>query len=174
MATFTVIEADTLASNTTSWTSGTIPTTYDHLYITMSAKGAGGLYSLGTTWQFNGDTGSNYSHVDIQTTGSTPTTYDDSGSAIGYPCIMGAAGNTAMFGLMKIWIPNYANTANYKQALFESYAANYTSGSSYWGLKVTSGQWLSTAAITSFTTAINGGTDFLAASTYTIYGVNGA
>ena len=174
MAAFTVIEADTLASDATSWTSGTIPTTYDHLYITMSAKGAGGLYSQGTMWQFNGDTGANYTHVDIQTTGSTPSTYDASGFQIGYPPIMGAAGNTAMFGLIKIWIPNYANTANYKQALFESHAANYTGTSGHWEYKVTSGQWLSTAAITSFTVAINGGTDFLAASTYTIYGVNGA
>lgn len=174
MAVFNVIEADTLGSDTTTWASGTIPTTYDHLYITLSAHGAGGTYVQSLLWQLNGDTGSNYAFANLQTQGGTPASYIQGGTFMGMPDIIGAAGHSGVFGVMKIWMPNYANTANYKQVMFQSYAANYTATSGRWGMKLSAGIWLSTAAITSFSIYVNGGTGFLEGSTYTVYGVNGA
>ena len=174
MAAFTVIEHDELSSPTATWTSGTFATTYDHLYIVMSARHSYANYYSATTWQFNGDTGSNYSFTDLQTAGATPSTYQSSGTSIGYPPIPGASATASTFGSMKIWIPNYANTSNFKQILFSATAENASSTNSQWELKQTAGLWSSTSAITSFSVAINGGHDFVQYSSYTVYGVTGA
>lgn len=175
MAAFTVIEHDELSSSTATWASGTFATTYDHLYIVMSARtDYTASYSPGTMWQFNGDTGSNYSFTDLQANTGTPGTYQSSGTSIGYPPISTSLATADTFGFITAWIPNYANTSNFKQILFSASAENASSTDSQWALKVTAGLWSSTSALTSFSVTNNGGGDFVQYSSYTVYGVTGA
>jgi len=177
MAAFTVIEHDELSSAAATWTSGTLPTTYDHLYIVVSQRvdtGTGANYS--GTWQFNGDTGANYAMTDIQTyrAGIVGTYRISSGTALGYPNLTGEGSVANTFGTMTVWIPNYANTSNYKPLIINSNNPNASITDSEWSLKVTAGMWRSTAAITSFTLGTNGTHNYMQYSNYTVYGVTGA
>ena len=78
------------------------------------------------------------------------------------------------FGTTTLWIPNYANTTNFKSIFFSSTAPNASTTNSQWALKLTAGMWSSTAALTSFSMGINGTHNFVQYSNYTVYGVTGA
>ena len=176
MPVFTVIEHAERAAPAATWTSGTFATTYDHLYIVMSMRtDTGTSYSDSTTWQFNGDTGANYSMRDLQTSTATPSKYRLTGSTfIGYPMLPGPSALADTFGATTLWIPNYANTTNFKSIFFSSTAPNASATNSQWALKLTAGMWSSTAALTSFSMGINGTHNFVQYSNYTVYGVTGA
>jgi len=174
-----VIETDTLSSDTTTWTTGTLSGAYDHLCVMMLLKsdagsGAGSsYYSSSTLVTFNGDTGSNYGMRDLQASSSTYGYYQLNNSAnIGYPLASGNAYSDT-FGAQTWWIPNYtASTA--KSIIIQSYGASKSTSNQQWGVKYTAASWNSSSAITSISMTFNGGYDFMAKSTYTIYGINGA
>ena len=175
MAVFNVIEHVELSSAVTTWNSGTFATSYDHLFITMSARSDHSYYTTGIYWRFNGDTGSNYSMTDLQTTSESVGTYYVAGSdGIGFPPVSGGNSTANTFGTTKVWIPNYANTSYFKPVLITSGAENMSSSNSQYSLKRTAGLYRSTSAITSFNLHFNGGHDFVQYSSYTVYGVNGA
>jgi hypothetical protein len=175
MAVFNVIEHVELSSAVATWTSGTFATSYDHLFITMSARLDSGYNSAGY-WRFNGDTGNNYSMTDLQSynASSVGTYYSASNDGIGFPPFSGSSSTANTFGSLKMWIPNYANTSYFKPVLITSGAESMTTTSSQYAVKRTAGLYRSTSAITSFNVHINGGHDFVQYSSYTVYGVNGA
>ena len=172
MAVFNVIEHAELSSAVTVWTSGTFATSYDHLFITMSARLDSG-YNSGGYWRFNSDAGNNYSMTDLQSynASSVGTYYSTAGNAIGFTPFSGASSTANTFGSLTMWIPNYANTSYYKTVLITSGAESMTTTSSQYAVKRTAGLWQSTSAITSFNVHINGGHDFVQYSSYTVYGV---
>lgn len=174
MAVWNFIEHDELSSAASTWTSGTFSTAYDHLYIVMSARSDINPYS-GMLWQFGGDTGANYSMVDIQTSGASVGGYRIvGGTAIGYPPFSGGTSTAGTFGQTEIWIPHYANTSNYKSIIFRSHAENASASNSDWETKITAGLWSSTSAVTSFLVGTNGPAEFGQYSSYTVYGINAA
>jgi hypothetical protein len=77
---------------------------------------------------------------------------------------------------MNIWIPNYANTANYKQLLWQSVSENASATANEYGVE------MAAALYTEDTTAIDeikmicftAATDIAEFSTFTLYGVTGA
>lgn len=172
MAAFTVIEHVELSSAVATWNSGTFATSYDHLLITMSSRSDASNYYTGIYWRFNGDTGSNYSMTDLQTTSESVGTYYTAGSSgIGFPPSSGGNTTANTFCSMKVWIPNYANTSYFKPVLITSGSENMSSSNSQYGVKITAGLYSSTSAITSFNLYHNGGSDFVQYSSYTVYGV---
>ncbi len=77
------------------------------------------------------------------------------------------------FGTVKIWIPNYANTANFKQVIIEAAMENNSTTNSQWYLAQVAGLWSSTSAITNIELSEpNAG--MAQYSTFTLYGVSGA
>tara|TARA_R110000824_G_scaffold380456_1_gene572866 strand:- start:308 stop:526 length:219 start_codon:yes stop_codon:yes gene_type:complete len=72
-----------------------------------------------------------------------------------------------------MWIPNYANTANFKQALTLNAAENASTATSAWYLYVIAGLWSNTDAIDRITITASSG-NFVQYSTFTLYGVTGA
>ena len=180
MAVWNVINHQELSGSATTVTHSSIAGSYDHLHGIISARSTAGdssgtYYYVGMLLNFNNDTGSNYSFTDIQAATSTPSTFQASSQTkIGYPPIPAGTALADTYGVTEFWIPNYANTSNYKQMFIKSVGLNYSTTDSQWEIKLSAGLWASTAAITEIDFTINGGHDFKQYSTFTLYGINGA
>ena len=170
MAAFTVIEHDELSSPTATWTSGTFATTYDHLYIVMSARHDYANYYSGTMWQFNGDTGSNYSNHILRGTGSSATAYRQTGVAYIQMSdgMHGSSMPAANYATFILDIVDYANTnKNTTCSFMAGSALGHTDNRVQFG----SGLWDDTAAITTVLFTPNAGS-FSRGSEFTLYGLN--
>ena len=174
MAAFTVIDHTELTGATASWDVTSIPSSYDHLLIVASARSDEANTLKFLMLNFNGDTGTNYSSTHLYTVSATPASDRDTGGAymkVGHVTAANVLADS--FGTFKCWIPNYANTANFKQAAVQSSTGGSSISDWYWSLNVDAGLWSSTAAINQVTLA-PGLDDFVQYSTFTLYGVTGA
>jgi hypothetical protein len=163
----------TLSSAASSVTFAGIPTGYKHLQIRMltktSSTGTGGPNLVAT---FNGDsTYTNYrSHYLTADGVNTPTAGAVSSS--GYYLLVGNtlennASYTSMFGAMVVDILDYANTN--KNKTVRSIYGHDRNGSGEVGFN--SSLWMSTAAVSSVSISIVGGTNFVTNSSFALYGV---
>ena len=114
------------------------------------------------------DTGSNYSSTELYGTGSSAGSQRTS-SATGARISFAGSFNTAVDGNFILHLMNYANTTTYKSFLsrFNSTAATYPATAAYASL------WRSTSAINTLRFYTTGG-NFLANSTFTLYGIAAA
>ncbi len=180
MAAFTVIDHQELgvsawapSGNTTvsSWTKSSIPDTYDHLMLKVSARTNSGYYGY-VDVQLNADTtAANYSCTRFY---AYPNMTSDRTTSNAYIFQTTGSSSTAnTFGTATLWIPNYANTVNFKSMLALSAGENASNQSSEWILMAGAGLWSATpAAVDQITLVPNA--DFLQYSTITLYGVTGA
>jgi hypothetical protein len=180
MATFTVIDHTELGAAASSWDYGAItpiPTdgTYDHLLVKVSARQDGANDYVNVYITLNGDTGNNYSHTTIRTDSTTVESNQNASRANIFYCMTPAASATAnTFGAMTIWIPHYANTANFKQMIASSAVENDSTTDSEWWLNLTAGLWSSQSAVDQITIDAYSTDDFVQYSTFTLYGIKGA
>jgi hypothetical protein len=77
------------------------------------------------------------------------------------------------FGLIKVWIPHYSNTANFKSVVGSAAVENNSTSNTEWLLFQNAGLRKTTEAINQVTLALPSGS-FIADSTFTLYGVTGA
>jgi hypothetical protein len=172
MAAFTVIDHTELSGTTASWDVTSIPATYDHLYAVVSARTdkATGNYEQAIV-SFNGAT-TNQSGTSMSAYTGTPTSgYSASNMNFSYFPTAGQLADT--FGAWSMWIPNYANTANFKQALIKFSVENNSAADYEWMEGIVAGLWSSTAAVNQIT--LTPMTDeWIQYSTFTLYGVTGA
>ena len=184
MAAFTILAHDTLTGTAGSWSSSgdlyPIPTTYDHLYLVVSARSNIAAYydtaklTLGTSSAAAVDHSTTTMFADSSTAESDRT---DGDAFISYFYVPGASVVANAFGSMEIWVPNYSNTANFKCALGSAVVTNNVSYAGSWD-----GKWMVShvAGLKQTLEAINQVTltlpsaNFIAASTFTLYGVTGA
>ena len=178
MAAFTVIDHTELGAAASEWDVTSIPTdgTYDHLYMEVSCR----TDSTSTVDQwglrFNADTGSNYSETNLYAWSGTPASGNDTAeTSINNMWGCAGGGSTAnTFGMLTMWIPHYANTANFKQALGR-WACEFDGTTDYqWAIGMQAGLWSDTSAIDQITLIDATGDDFVQYSTFTLYGVTGA
>ena len=174
---FTVIDHEELSSNTSSVTlndgGSNIPSSYAHLYLACSVRSNSGYRDNFKLW-FNGDSsGGNYSRQELTAYGS-PTALKDYGQHyidLQHACA-GSATEGSVFSQFHIWIMNYAETNNDKQALIEWSRPNWDSGvgGQQWGIGVAAGLRNTTGAITSV--SCGAGNSFVSGSSFTLYGVS--
>lgn len=165
-ATYVPIQSQTLANNTTSTvTFSSIPATYTDLILIYN----GSMVSGGAStfhYQFNSDTGSNYSITRISGSGSSATSDRYTSQTNLNPDVNFYNNSTNIAQIM-----NYSNTTTYKTALFRN-AENYSSAS----IRQSVGLWRSTSAIN----RIDIFTDNLSVcywtsgTTFTLYGIKAA
>ncbi len=182
MPAFTVIDHTELAgAPASSWNVTSIPSSYDHLLIKGSVRSdypAAYYDALGV--RFNADSGSNYSTTFLYAGSSTPASSRGSGDSNGGPvyCVPAASSTADTFGSFTMWIPHYANAANFKQALIYGADEGATSTDWEWLMGMNAILWGSTSAIDEVTLACQRGAwqdaDFVQYSTFTLYGVTGA
>jgi hypothetical protein len=145
-----------------------IPSTYRHLQLRLFARAIQGNNSDGVIMRFNSDTGNNYTLHWLSGDGS-------SASALGIAPYGGirlgqlSADNapTGTLGANVVDVLDYANTNKYKTGrALGGYDAN-----GFGQVMLTSGVWMNTAAVTSITMTVTGGTGFQQYTHAALYGV---
>ena len=170
---FESITTTTLSTSTASVTFSSIPATYKHLQIRMilkeSGTGTGGPNVLAS---LNSDTTyTNYRSHYLSGNGASSSSGEV--QANGYYCLVGNtvtsnAGYANMFGGMVVDVLDYANTSKYKTLrCLWGHDRNGTGGE----VGVDSSVWMNTAAITSISFSIAGGTNFVQYSQFALYGI---
>jgi len=172
MAVFTVIQSTTLGDTAQSITMSSIPSSYDHLYLTASTREGGSATGAYMEFRFN-DSSSPYSNTYLEAYHSSghPITSRDTavGDVIGKTGAGGVLADT--FSNIIMWIPHYANTSNGKQVFIQSACPNNTTSSADWFLRLTAGLWNNTAAINKFRMQGAGGPEMVVGTSVTLYGV---
>ena len=175
MAVFTVIDHTELGASAVSFDVTSIPSSYDHLLIVASLRTDIANTLAINKLNFNGDTGSNYSDTQLQAATATVTSGQNLAGRtymrVGQ--VSGASLLANSFGVLKIWIPNYANTTGNKQAIVQTAVENNEGTVDYWNLTHNALMWDSTAAITDIEIS-EPNVGMAQYSTFTLYGITGA
>jgi hypothetical protein len=162
-STYTPLATNTLSSNQASVTFSSIAGTYTDLVLIVSSQQSP---TFNTQYiRYNGDSGNNYSYTLISGNGSVVVSARVSDNNAWYTGYYGVP-PTDSFGIEIYNIQNYSNSTTYKTGLART---NRASG----GVDATVGLWRNTAAITSITYGISGGT-LVTGSTFTLYGIASA
>jgi len=186
MAAFTVIEhvpvgAGGAAAVVLDDGGSSIPVdgTYDHLLILASFRYTASTYAGENRLTFNGiSTSTEYSGTWISSYETGGTNYvvssrETSGAGVRAGNGVGVDQTANIYSVSKIWIPHFANSANFKQVLTQNaMASDDNTTDYYWGVASFAGLWANTAAITSCT--MTGSSNYTETSTFTLYGVKGA
>lgn len=168
--TFELIQTQLVSSGSpTSITFNSIPATYKHLQVRLTVRGAVASTATAFSYQFNGDTASNYSSHFLQGDGSSVGSGSYLSSTILVQDMPAATGTAGSFMTAIIDILDYANTSKYKTSRsLSGRLANQTM------VRMNSGNWRNTAAITSINFY-----DFSASSAFAVgtrislYGIKG-
>ena len=164
--TYVALATTTLSSASSSVTFSSIPADYRDLVLIGNARttttNARGYEICG--FQFNSDTGSNYSRVRMRYNGSTYGSDSGTGGNLEFEGIIDQSTASGTFNMVKLQLLDYSATDKHTTALF---GGNNLSGQtgSY------AGRWANTAAVNTikfFT--IQGGT-FDAGSTFSLFGI---
>jgi hypothetical protein len=164
--TYVALKQTTVDIATPSVTFTSIPQGYTDLVVVMSAAMSSGSGTF-SSWQANGDTGTNYSSTTLYGTGSSTGSERQTNTANPYLNYYSDISTTlGQNTTIATWL-NYSNTTTFKTALVRSGTA---SGSTYPGTSAHVGLWRNTAAITSLAIKANG-VNFAAGSTFSLYGI---
>ena len=151
--TYDALATTTLTGSVSTVTFSSIDQSYgDLILIAYVNKNASGFLDL----QFNDDTGSNYSYVEMSADGSN----DSSGS--GTQSSIFCSPSSTIDALVRIEIIDYAATDKDKTVLVRSDDADDTT-------VAVASRWDNTSAITKI--LIDGNRNFQAGSTFSLYGV---
>jgi len=163
-ATYDKIATTTLGSAAADVTFSSISGAYTDLVVVMniftSADGSTPQF------QFNTDTGSNYSTTFLEGSGSTATSSRQS-SQTDIQFSFNVGGNSTNPQPIIANINNYSNTTTYKTVIGRY---NSASGGTYPGVGAIVGLWRSTSAITAIK-IFPGSGNFNSGSTFTLYGI---
>ena len=167
--TYTLISSYTASGTVSSITLSSIPSTYTDLVVlgsTRSSSGATAAYV-----QINSNTGNNYSFTRIRATGTAATsarsaaTGPAGGSLGSYPGWSTATANT--FDNLELYIPNYLASQNKQLGWWGVNENNATAA-----YIITSAiLYQNTTAISSLTFAPSDGTNYIAGSSFYLYGI---
>lgn len=169
-----VIAETVLAATATSVSFTSIPATFSALQVVAQGRTDRVLARDAILVRFNNDSGANY--YDEQSL-FLDTAVSGSGSAAatsgnaGRFCAASAPASVA--GLIVVTVPAYTGTTFHKTWVAQSFdsQSNATGGQENVAI---GGRWASTAAITRLDLLPSVGPNFLAGSTFTLYGLRGA
>ena len=148
-----------------------IPGTYSHLQVRGISRISESQLEQGLWLRMNGDTASNYAFHGLVGNGSSATAFGyATQSRIEGPDAPGASATASVFGAHIFDILDYANTNKYKTVRVLTGVDRNGGG----GIRLVSGLWQSTSAITSLKFTVNGGTNFVQYSHFALYGIKGA
>lgn len=173
-ANYILLERIELNASASSVVFNNIPQSgYTDLKVVISARDSAGTDSYNDIFMsFNGAPGGSlHSYRTLYSIGTTAGSL--SASSIGYMSPGGTVsnGNTSnTFANTEIYIPNYTSSTNKSVSADGVTEANTgTNGRVF--LNMTAGLWASTAAITSITFSLTGSLNYLANSTFSLYGI---
>jgi len=168
-STYTLISSNVLSSSAASVTFSAIPNTYTDLVVKYSARGDnGGIDYDGAYLRFNGDSTSLYSNTNLFVNNTTIYSNRGTGSTIeGLMDTNGSTSTSNTFSNTEIYIPNYTSIVSKPTSRFGVVETNATT--SYLGFQA--GLYRNTTAITSLTLGVVYSSNFLAGSSFYLYGI---
>lgn len=173
-ATFLIDSVTVGAGGSSSISFTSIPSTFKHLQIRAIIKdNRASTTSDNNFLRFNNDTGSNYNAHQLWGTGSTAnagTTGTDTAAL--YTTVPGASIGASIFGVAVVDILDYADTNKYK--VLRSLNGYDSNGDGT--IRLTSGLWMSTAAINRIDLLTNTGatSTIQQYSSFSLYGYMGS
>jgi hypothetical protein len=160
----------TLGSPAASIDFTSIPQTFAHLRLVLSARDTGAVTLARPIIRFNGDTAANYAAHWIENLLGVATA-NSSGVTTGLTCTQasGASATASLYGVNAIDIPDYRGTTAY-QEIAATFHACSTGGSALGSAGSGGGFWNALAAVTRIT-IVAGNTSFAAGTRATLYGL---
>ena len=157
-STYTPIYTTTLGSAQSSVTLNSFSGYTDLILIASGTVGTDGA----VRFQFNGDTGSNYSSTLLYGNGSSAISVRGSNETTGSGGRLGTVVSTSILQFM-----NYSNSTTYKTVISRGNSSNAIVATQV-------SLWRSTSAITSILVKPESAANFDAGSTFTLYGIKAA
>jgi hypothetical protein len=147
-----------------------IPATFAHLLVVLSARGDTAATNTSVSLRLNGDTTAAYASQYIQGNAATASAVEAaSATSLTLAAIAAATATAGHTGGAAILVPQYAGTTFFKQAVaFGVLTQALTTGNMYAMLR--SGVWANAAAVNSLTFLPAAG-NFIAGSRFTLYGL---
>jgi hypothetical protein len=166
---FELIETQLISSTTSSLTFSSIPSSYKHLQIRGIGRSSVAGDTGGFGMQLNADAGSNYTFHAITGDGSSVASLAQTARTNAAVGLMTASGSTTdSFGVLILDILDYTNTN--KNKTLRSLTGKQSTGSL---LRLASGAWLNTSAVSSITFLDTVGGSFVAGTRFSLYGIGG-
>jgi hypothetical protein len=169
--TYTLIEAQTLASSAASVTFSSIPATYTDLFIKFAARSDRAAQSDDLAVNFNSDTATNYSQTDVYggAGGVTGSSRNSNGTVLFVKrCVTGSTSTANTFGNSEFYMPSYT-VAQSKPASNFGVAENNSATDNI--IDASALLWRNTAAVTSIAISPANGTNFVTGSSFYLYGI---
>ena len=148
---------------------------YDHLCIKASVRNDYSAYMSEMDVRFNNDSGANYSTTVLRAETSTPASENESGESK-FRSIQ-VAGDSILadsYSSVEIWIPHYSNDTNFKSAICRANIPNNSTTDYRWSLTVSAQLWSDADAIVRIDLIASNSGDWMAYSTFDLYGITGA
>jgi hypothetical protein len=168
-STYTLIEAQTLASSAASVTFSAIPATYTDLVLKMTTRMATGTFGEFSV-QFNSDSSALYSDTILYGSGSATGSYNNSGSTSlnGILNTEGTSQTANTFSNNELYIPSY--TVSQSKPVSAVSATENNATTAY--ISANAGLYRSNTAISSITLIDNiNSRSFAAGSSFYLYGI---
>ena len=168
--TYTLIQAQTLASAAASVTFSSIPATYTDLVVRISTRTDNGAVNDGIILTINSTAGTAYSKTTLLGNGATATSNRSTSTNAFGTSPNGATGSTATastFGSIDIYVPSYTVSQNKPFGYFGAGETNATTA--YMG--AIAGLWSNTATVSQLDLTPNSGINFVQYSSFYLYGI---
>jgi hypothetical protein len=155
-----------------------IPQTYKHLQVRALCKTNRPTYAIDEVYfSINGDGGSNYAAHNVQSDGASASSAGvTSQTLVRYGIFPSSTTSVhaSMFSVAIIDLVDYTNTNKYKTVRsLHGYDTNATATTYYGYTVLSSGLWMNTNAITTFTIVPLSGPNFVEYSQFALYGIKG-
>lgn len=156
-------------SGITAITFSSIPSTYKDLYIVLSLRSGSVASRVGLSYTFNGVGGTSYTNqLMIGYDGGSLGAFRQTSQALSSEMNINAGGSSAnTFGPATMYIPNYANTSNWKQVISDSVGENMSANP--YVVDMSSALFMNTSAINQVQFSCSG--NFQIYSQITLYGI---
>jgi hypothetical protein len=172
MPTYTLISSNVLASSAASVTFSAIPSTYTDLVLRVSTRGDGATNFQFINFEFNADASALYSYTSLRGNGVTVASNATSSQTLGqaYNSTNGDSATANTFSNSEFYIPNYTSTTSKPISSFGASENNATDA----GLSANAHLFRNTSAITSIKLWSNTGANWIAGSSFYLYGISNA
>jgi len=172
MATYTLISSNVLSSSAASVTFSAIPSTFSDLVLKVSTRGDGATTFQFINFEFNADASAIYSYTTLRGNGSAAASNATSSQTLGqvYNSTNGDSATANTFSNSEFYIPNYTSTTSKPLSTFGAAETNATAA----GLSANAHLFRNTSAITSIKLWSNTGANWMAGSSFYLYGISNA
>jgi hypothetical protein len=169
-STFELISTTVASGSSSSVTFSSIPATYKHLQVRMTMRGgAAVLTNIFNLLSFNGDTAANYAWHSLEGTGSVIQSIAGSDvTSIRAGVFPGDSSTASSFSGTILDIMDYADVNKFKTSRLLAGSNTATART----IRLSSGLWRSTSAITSLSFTSDNG-NYASGSRFTLYGIRG-